>query len=87
MLDLLYNIGNVRFFYPAFPKFHDALKFRNWIRVAEESHREEKINGKKNDKIAKRNDIVRDWFLDAVDDEPFFINTGCPYKSLSMFTA
>ena len=84
MLDLIYNIGNKRFFYPEFPLFHEALAFRNWIEVAEESHRNEVINGKHNETMARRNVVVRDWFLEAFEDEPFFINTGCPYKSLSM---
>ena len=85
MLDLIYNIGNERFFYPEFPMFHDALIFRNWLRVAEESHRDNEIKGVKNEKIEDRNIIVNKWFLDAMDKEPFFINVDCPYKSLSEF--
>ena len=83
MLDLAYNIGVVGFF-EGFPEFRKALEFRNWIEVAEQSHRKEEIDGKTNEKMAARNIIVRDWFLDAIEDEPFFINTDCPYKSLSM---
>ncbi len=84
MLDLIYNIGNVGFFEPNFPEFRKALKFRNWIEVAEQSHREEVINGKHNETMAARNVVVREWFLKAIEEEPFFINTSCPYKSLSM---
>lgn len=83
MLDLAYNMG-VDGFFEGFPVFREALEFRNWIEVAEQSHRKEEIDGKTNETMARRNVIVRDWFLDAIEDEPFFINTGCPYKSLSM---
>lgn len=85
MLDLIYNIGNVGFFEPNFPKFREALAFRNWTELAEQSHRKEVINGKHNETMERRNLVVRDWFLKAIEDEPFFINTDCPYKSLSMF--
>ena len=52
--------------------------------MVEESHREEVIDGKKNETMVERNNVVHDWFLKAIEDEPFFINTDCPYKSLSM---
>lgn len=85
MLDLIYNMGHVKFFKPNFRMFREALVFRNWLRVAEESHRDNEVNGVKNDKIEDRNIIVNKWFLDAMDVEPFFINVDCPYKRLSEF--
>ena len=83
MLDLIYNIGQERFF-GRFPVFRKALKLRNWIKVAEESHRLEEINGEKNETMKRRNEVVRDWFLDAIKDESFFLNPDCPPKKLSM---
>ena len=83
MLDLIYNIGQERFF-GGFPVFRKALKLRNWIKVAEESHRLEEINGEHNETMERRNKIVRGWFLDAIKDEPFFLNPDCPPKRLSM---
>ena len=83
MLDLIYNIGGKNFF-GGFPVFRKALILRNWIKVAEESHREEEINGEQNKTMERRNDVVRDWFLDAIKDEPFFLNPDCPPKRLSM---
>ncbi len=83
MLDLIYNIGRANFC-GGFPVFQKALKFRNWIKVAEESHRLEEINGKHNETMERRNEVVRDWFLDAIKDEPFFLNPECPPKNVSM---
>ena len=87
MLDLIYNMGKENFFYPKFPMFHDALKFRNWPRVAEESHRDNEINGVKNLKIEDRNIKVNGWFMDAMDKEPFFIDVDCPHKRLSQLVS
>ena len=83
MLDLIYNIGRDNFC-GGFPVFQKALEFRNWIKVAEESHRLEEINGKHNETMERRNEVVREWFLDAIEDEPFFLNPECPPKRLSM---
>ncbi|MCH9020380.1 MAG: hypothetical protein IIA73_08460 [Proteobacteria bacterium] len=83
MLDLIYNIGRDNFC-GGFPVFQKALEFRNWIKVAEESHRLEEINGKHNETMERRNEVVRGWFLDAIKDEPFFLNPDCPPKRLSM---
>ncbi|MFQ5783609.1 MAG: hypothetical protein ACE5H8_02145 [Alphaproteobacteria bacterium] len=84
MLDLAYNMGTEGFF-SGFPVFREALKFRNWIKVAEQSHREE-VNeeGKVNEGMQNRNKVVRGWFLEAIKDEPFFLNPDCPPKRLSM---
>ena len=54
------------------------------IKVAEESHRLEEINGRHNETMKRRNEVVRDWFLDAIKDEPFFLNPDCSPKKLSM---
>ena len=83
MLDLIYNMGRKKFF-GGFPVFRMALEFRNWIKVAEESHRLEEINGEHNETMKRRNEVVRDWFLKAIEDEPFFLNPDCPPKRLSM---
>ena len=77
MLDLVYNLG-AKGFFDNYNQFREALKFRNWIRVANESSREAKdANGKVVDSIVDRNAIVRDWILEAINDQPFFINPGC----------
>lgn len=84
MLDLAYNTG-AHGFYTGFPVLVEALRYRNWIEVAEQSHREEEVEGKINDTIVQRNEVVRRLFLDAIKSEPFFVNPKCPPKRLSMF--
>ncbi len=84
MLDLAYNMGTTRFA-EGFPVFRDALKFRNWLKVAEESHRKEvDEEGNVNEGMQNRNKVVRGWFLDAIKDEPFFVNPDRPPRRLSM---
>ena len=84
MLDIAYTMG-VYGFYNAFGKFRAALELRNWIEVANQSGR--KVNKDKHGnpgKMAKRNDVVRGWFLEAIKDEPFFLNPDCPPKRVSI---
>ena len=84
MLDMAYNMGAENF-HEVFDDLHAALDLRNWIGVANESGREVKMDKDGNPGImAIRNDVVRGWFLDAIKDEPFFLNPGCPPKRLSM---
>ncbi len=84
MLDLAYNLGT-RGFFDGFTDFGEALRFRDWITVAKESHR--KIRDK-NNKImggmVNRNKIVQTWFLNAIKDEPLFVNPHCPQKNVPM---
>ena len=83
ILDLVYNFG-VAGFVREYPILIGALRFRNWIEVADESGREA-LNAQGNivPDIIKRNQDVRDWFLRAIKDEPFFLNPKCPPKQLS----
>lgn len=82
MLDIAYTMGVHRFF-DGFPVFRDALKSRNWLKVADESGREVLLDKQGNPGLmAERNKIVRGWFLDAFKDEPFFLNSDCPPKQL-----
>ena len=88
LLDLLYNIGRKKFLgtkkAPAFPLLHKALEYRNWIEVAEQSHREERNKqGEIMPGMVNRNTIVREWFLEAIGDDPFFVNPKCAPKSVS----
>ena len=89
LLDLIFNLGHDRFFgkgkFTGFPKLLKALRYRNWKEVAKESHRKEK-----NDKgvtmggVVKRNIVVRDWFLTAGREDPFFVDPNCgPAKNVS----
>ena len=87
MLDLLFNMGHVGFIGtkadPKFPVFKGALKYRNWIGVAEESHREvEDEKGEIMGGMVDRNAIIRGWFIQASDDDPFFVNPKCPKKNM-----
>ena len=82
LLDLIYNIGYGNLFgtnkEPKFKEFHKALKFRNWKEAAEQSHREEEDKeGKIVKGVVKRNKIVREWFLKASEEDPFFVNPDC----------
>lgn len=84
ILDLAYNMG-VRHFYDEFKKFRAALKIRNWVKVADESRRSETDDkGNFLKSVQNRNNIVQGWFLLAINEEPFFVNPGCPPKSLNM---
>ena len=83
MLDLVYNMGKGRFV-RLFTQFQAALELRNWIRVADESKRTE-VDIKNNPvpMTVLRNQVVRGWFLEAIDDEPFFLNPACLPRRLS----
>ena len=83
MLDLLFNMGTVGFIGteddPKFPVFKEALKYRNWIEVAEQSHREvEDDKGEIMGGMVDRNAVIRGWFLQASEDDPFFVDPKCP---------
>jgi GH24 family phage-related lysozyme (muramidase) len=89
LLDLLFNLGHDRFFgndiFTGFPKLRTALTYRNWKEVAEESHRKEKDDkGEIMGGVVKRNKFVREWFLKAGEEDPFFVNPNCgPPKNVS----
>ncbi len=82
MLDMAYTMG-VAGFYRGFPVLTEALKSRNWLKVADESGRRviSDIHGNPG-LMADRNKIVHGWFLEAFKDEPFFLNSDCPPKLL-----
>lgn len=87
LLDLLYTIGYKGFFgsktEKGFEKLAGALKYRNWIEAAEESHRIDTDEKRGlNENMQFRNKVVREWFLGAIKDEPFFVNPKCPKKNI-----
>lgn len=84
VLDLAFNFGMPQFV-SLYENFQAALSERNWVEVAEQSSRKPVIKGELNKKIQKRNEIVRGWFLEAIKEEPFFLNRNCPPKRLSIF--
>ena len=82
MLDMAYTMGTKKFF-EVFKRFRAALAGRNWIRVAAESKRSDKdANGNPIQNMPRRNKVTKDWILEAIRDEPFFINPDCPPKRL-----
>ncbi len=83
MLDIAYTMGVDRF-HTIFDVFHAAVDFRNWIAAANQSERRviKDIHGNPG-KMADRNKVVRGWFLEAINDEPFFLNPDCTHKKLS----
>lgn len=82
MLDIAYTMG-VHGFFDSFPVFKIALETRNWLGAADQSGRKVLLDKQgKPGLMAERNKIVRGWFLDAIKDEPFFINRDCPQKPL-----
>ena len=82
--NIAYTMGVDKFF-DRYEKMKDALKFRNWIRVADESGREVKLDKNGNPGLmADRNRVVRGWFFEAIKDEPFFLNPHCQPKQLSV---
>ena len=84
MLDIAYSMG-VDDFHDVFKRLHAALDIRNWIGIADQSGREVKKDKHGNPGImAERNEVVRGWFLEAIKDQPFFLNPGCTPKKLSM---
>lgn len=83
MLDMAFNMGTKNFF-NKFKKFRAALALRNWIKVADESERSAKdSNGVSIPNMPARNIKVRQWILDAIKEQPFFINPACPPKLVS----
>ena len=73
LLDMVYNLGIGKIFASAqkrgFPRFRAAVRRRDWNVAAKESNRP--------DVKAARNKQVRDWFLDAAREEPYFVNPNC----------
>ena len=91
LLDLLFNLGHDEFFgaenIPGFEELRKALEYRNWIGVAEESHRQElDENGNILGGMVNRNKVIRGWFLQASEDDPFFVNPKCPKKNMNNIT-
>lgn len=83
MLDMAYTMGTKNFF-DIFKKFRAALALRNWIRLADESERSKQdSNGVPIPNMPARNSIVKQWILDAIKEQPFFINPACPPKLVS----
>ena len=84
MLDIAYTMGVDKFFV-RYGKMKKALESRNWLKVADESGREVKLDKHGNPGLmADRNRVVRGWFLEAIKDEPFFLNPQCQPKQLSV---
>lgn len=67
ILDLLFNLGRDRFI-RQFLIFKRAVDARDWRTASRESHRRTEQVGE------TRNRIVRDWFLDALAEEPEFVD-------------
>ena len=67
ILDILFNVGRSRF-EEQFKRFPVAVRRRDWRTAARESHRVTEQVGE------ARNDIVRNWFLDALAEEPEFVD-------------
>ncbi len=63
-MDMVYNagIGKVT---RGFPHFSAAVRIRDWRTAASQSDRPEVAD--------KRNRLVRDWFLEALKEEPAFV--------------
>ncbi len=72
LLDMLFNLGQRGLFgggdKKGFPNFLKAVKRRDWRSASRESHRLTEQVGE------GRNRIVRDWFLDALAEEPEFVD-------------
>lgn len=72
ILDMLFNLGQPGLFgggdKKGFPNFLKAVKRRDWRTASAESHRLTEQVGE------ARNRIVRDWFLDALAEEPEFVD-------------
>lgn len=72
ILDMLFNLGQPgllgRGEKKGFPNFLRAVKQRDWRSASRESHRLTEQVGE------GRNRIVRDWFLDALAEEPEFVD-------------
>ena len=71
LLDMVYTSG-VKGVREGFPVFTSAVRRRNWKLAAQESHRKQPS--------AQRNQIVRDWLLQAARQEHFFIHPTCKKK-------
>ena len=73
LLDMAYNKGVRGLLKPlkegGFPEFTAAVRRRDWMVAAHQSNRPQLD--------PKRNDQVRDWFLRAGLDEPFFLRPPC----------
>ncbi len=69
ILDLMFT-GGVNIFEDDWPKFQEAVRNRDWRRAATESHRKTEQVGE------ERNAPVRQWLLNALHEERFWINPG-----------
>lgn len=67
ILDMLFNLGRPRFI-EQFVILKRAVEVRDWRSASRESHRLTEQVGE------ARNRIVRDWFLDALAEEPEFVD-------------
>ena len=72
ILDMLFNLGQPGLFGDGkekrgFPNFLRAVTRRDWRTASAESHRLTEQVGE------ERNRVVRDWFLDALAEEPEFV--------------
>ena len=70
---MLFNLGQPGLFganksKKGFPHFLQAVRRRDWRTAARESHRLTDQVGE------ERNRVVRDWFLDALAEEPEFVD-------------
>lgn len=87
MLDLAYNMG-ARNFASQFQEFKKGLDDRNWAKVAMESRRRETDKkGKFLEQVQNRNNVVQGWFLQAINEEPFYVNADCQPKPLDMMAS
>ena len=84
MLDIAYTMG-VHGFHKIFENFRHELDQRNWTVVANESGRAVILDIHGNPgTMADRNRVVHGWILEAIGDEPFFLNPYLPHTKLSM---
>ena len=82
MLDMAYTMGTKKFS-DKFVKFRAALELRNWFKVADESERSDKDkHGNEIKNMPERNTKVRKWILEAIKEQPFFINLACIPKPI-----
>lgn len=84
ILDLAFNFGVPEFF-RLYVKFRKALSERNWFEVANQSTRKEfDDKGKFLENVQKRNNVVQGWFLLAINEEPFYVNSDCQPKPIPL---
>ncbi len=76
LLDMAFNVG-VKRLKDRFSVFTGAVSRRDWMLAAKESHRRQPDE--------KRNNQVRDWFLRAALEEPFFLRPPCRKNLQQLF--